>query len=59
MSIIDYNYAPDGRYGITDRAKFQVLKEVYPHKYVMGWGRILWGFYGGFYLNTKLTPIKL
>ena len=34
MSIIDYNYAPDGRYDVSEREKFQVLKEVYPHKYV-------------------------
>ena len=34
MSMIDYNYAPDGTYNITDRAKFQLLKEVYPYKYI-------------------------
>ena len=32
--MIDYNYATDGIYSITDREKFQVLKEVYPHKYI-------------------------
>ena len=32
--MINYNYAPDGVYDVTEREKFQVLKEVYPHKYV-------------------------
>ena len=34
MSMIDYNYATDGRYDASDREKFQVLKELYPHKYI-------------------------
>ena len=32
--MIDYEYAIDGIYSITDREKFQVLKDVYPHKYI-------------------------
>lgn len=32
--MIDYNYATDGIYSITDREKFQVLKEVYPDRYI-------------------------
>ena len=43
MSIIDYNYAPDGRYDVSEREKFQVLKEVYPHKYVNGLGKDFMG----------------
>ncbi len=31
---IDYNYALDGRYTISDREKFQLLKEVYPYQYI-------------------------
>ena len=32
--MINYNDAPDGIYDITEREKFQVLKEVYLHKYI-------------------------
>ena len=32
--MIDYNHATDGRYDISEREKFQVLKEVYPYMYI-------------------------